>query len=1033
MKHRASWHRLGKRLSLVCALACMTLAGVAHAAEQHGQVTFNGLPVPGAIVTASLAANGQGAQKFTAVSDQQGNYSFPDLPNGAWKIQVEMSFFSTLEQTITIAPASAGMNPGIRWELKMLPLDQVLARTKVIPAETKPALNAAAAPAKPEAAKAKAGAPDAPHPPDESQQSNDGFLVNGSVNNASTSQFTIAPGFGNTRKGVTSLYTGGLAVILDNSALDARPYALGGSNTPKSNYNLFTAVATFGGPIRIPRLLPRGPNFFVAYQWTRNDSAYTLSGLVPTLAQRAITPMPVTPADGLIAQQLLALYPLPNLAGNANYNYQTGVLTGSDQDAMQLHLDKAIGHRDEFYGGFSFQSRRSDNASLFHFHDTTDTLGLYGTVSWQHRLNRGLFATLGYTFSRYRTLVHPYFADRTNFGGDAGIEGADPSPTDWGPPTLSFSNGISTLYDSQSAFNRNRTEAVSPSIASYRGRHNITAGFDFRRQEFNYLTQPNPRGSFTFTGAVSGVSDFVDFIQGTPDTSAIAYGNADKYLRQSVYDAYATDDWRIKPELTLNVGVRWEYGAPITELKDRLVNLDAANGFTAVAPVLASDPVGSLTGQHYPTSLLRPDRADVEPRIGVSWRPIPGSSLVIRAGYGIYADTSVYQTTALQMATQSPLSNTLSAQYSAGCPLSLTTGLMRQSCTETTANTFAVDPNFRVGYAQTWQVALQRDLPAALQVTATYLGVEGGHGVQEFLPNTYAIGAANPCPSCPSGFVYRASNGGSNRQAGSLQLRRRLRSGFTASALYTYSKSIDDDSVLGGQGSAASGATSQDYSSGSIAQNWRDLHAERGLSTFDQRHVLTSSIQYTSGMGMSGGTLLTGWRGHVLKEWTVSGTIGAGSGLPETPVYFAAASGSGYTGNLRPDRASGSAGTALAGHFLNANTYAIPTAGTFGDAGRDSITGPSTFTFNASLSRTFRIEKRYNLDIRVEAANLLNRGVFTSYNNTLSPAACVIDPAITCPGTPPTPPTLSESSPLFGLPASANSMRSLQTTARLRF
>jgi hypothetical protein len=1005
MKHRAPWQRLGTNLLRVCAVACVAMASLAHAAEQHGQVTFNGLPVPGAIVSAT-----NGTQKLTAVSDEQGNYSFPDLSNGSWKITVEMSFFSTVEQTVTVAEPSAGMiNPGIHWELKMLPLDQVLARTKVVPAEAKPVLEAAA-PAKPDAAKAKAATPDAPHPADEAQQSNDGFLVNGSSNNAATSQFTIAPGFGNTRKGVTSLYTGGLGVIVNNSAFDARPYSLTGLSTPKSPYNLFTAVASIGGPIRIPHLLPRGPNFFVGYEWTRNDSAYTLSGLVPTLAQRELTP--IDP----IAEELLALYPLPNLAGNANYNYQTGILAGSDQDSMQSRLDKAIGHRDELYGGFSFQSRRSDNASLFHFQDTTDTLGMYGYADWQHRMNHGIYATLGYSFSRFRTLVHPYFAGRTDFGGCASggdcIQGTSQAPRDWGPPTLVFSSGIATLYDAESAFNRNRTESISPSIASYRGRHNITAGFDFRREEFNYLSQQNPRGSFVFTGAVSGVSDFADFTQGTPDTASIAYGNADKYLRQSVYDAYATDDWRIKPELTLNVGVRWEYGAPITELKNRLVNLDVANGFTAVAPVLASDPVGPLTGQHYPTSLLRPDRRAVEPRLGVSWRPIAGSSLVVRAGYGIYADTSVYQGTALQLATQSPLATTLSAQYSPTCPLTLATGLVPQPCTATTANTFAVDPNFRVGYAQTWQVALQRDLPGALQATVTYLGVLGANGVQEYLPNTYALGAANPCTSCPSGFVYRASNGGSNRQAGSVQFRRRLRSGFTASAQYTFSKSIDDDAVLGGQGGASSGATTQDTSGGSIAQNWRDLHAERGLSTFDQRHLLTSSIQYTSGMGMSGGTLLTGWRGRILKEWTVSGQISAGSGLPETPVFLAATNGSGVTGSLRPDRTTAPLYSGSAGHFLNAAAYAAPQPGEFGTAGRDSITGPGTFTLNASVSRTFRIEKRYNLDVRVDTSNVLNHVVYSSYNTTINP-------------------TLT--SPLFGLPASANSMRTLQTTARLRF
>jgi len=966
--------------------------GSAHAADHYGQVTFNGHPVPGATITAT-----QGKAKLSTVSDADGGYAFHDLADGAWQMDVTMSLFVTQHQEVMVKPGT----PLLKWELKMLPLDEVIAQTKIVKTELQATL-----PAAPEKAAAKPGEAEALKPPDEAAAANDGFLVNGSVNNAATSKFSMAQGFGNTRKGSKALYNGGFGVIYDNAALDARPYSLTGLDTPKSSYSTITGIATVGGPIRIPHLLPHGPNFFVAYQWTRNGSAATESGLVPTLAQRDAAP--IDP----VAQGLLALYPLPNLAGSSEYNYQTGILNDSHVDALQSRLDKSIGRKDEFYGGFAFESTRADSTSLFGFRDTTGTLGLDANANWQHRWNHGVYTTLGYKFSRLRTLVTPYFDNRSNVEGSAGIEGGSQAAADWGPPTLVLSSGIATLTDAESAFNRNRTEAVAPSARFFRGRHNVTLGGDFRRQEFNYLTQQDPRGTFTFTGAATG-SDFGDFVSATPDTSSIAYGNADKYLRESVYDAYITDDWRLRPELSLNIGVRWEYGAPITELKDRLVNLDVAGDFTAVAPVLAGAPVGALTGQHYPNSLLRPDRSMVEPRLGASWRPVPGSSLVVRAGYGVYADTSVYQVTALNLAQQSPLSQTLQAQNGSGCPLTLSTGLVRQGCTATTANTFAVDPNFRVGYAQTWQLSVQRDLPAALQMTAIYLGVKGTRGVQEFLPNTYPLGGVNPCPSCPSGFTYRTSNGSSSREAGSVQLRRRLRSGFTASMLYTYSKSIDDDAALGGQGPVATSSSAvQSASNVSIAQNWLDLRAERELSTFDQRHLLTSSIQYSTGMGIGGGTLLNGWRGRVYKEWTVAGTIVAGSGLPETPVYLAAANGSGVTGNLRPDRTSASIYSGASGHFLNAAAYTAPQPGQWGDAGRDSITGPGSLTFNASLSRTFRILKSYNLDIRMDATNLLNHAVFTSYNTTIDP-------------------TLS--SPVFGLPASANSMRSLQITARVRF
>ena len=304
-----------------------------------------------------------------------------------------------------------------------------------------------------------------------------------------------------------------------------------------------------------------------------------------------------------------------------------------------------------------------------------------------------------------------------------------------------------------------------------------------------------------------------------------------------------------------------------------------ARGFAAVAPVLGSYPVGSLTGSHYPDSLIRPDRLALEPRIGIAWRPIPASTVVVRAGYGIYHDTSVYQTSALALAQQAPLSTSLSVQNSNACPLTLALGFA--PCSSITSNTFAVDPDFRVGYAQVWNLSIQTDLPAALQLTATYTGIKGTHGAQEFLPNTHPIGAVNACPTCPSGFVYETSGGNSTRQAGQIQLRRRLRGGLAASLLYTFSKSIDDDAFLGGLGhvattqtaanSASADATAQSSSApiASVAQNWLDLRAERSLSSFDQRHLVNLQIQYTSGEGLGGRTLMTGWPGRLLKEWTL--------------------------------------------------------------------------------------------------------------------------------------------------------------------
>ena len=374
----------------------------------------------------------------------------------------------------------------------------------------------------------------------------------------------------------------------------------------------------------------------------------------------------------------------------------------------------------------------------------------------------------------------------------------------------------------------------------------------------------------------------------------------------------------------------------------------------------------------------------------------------------------------LGMLAKAPLSKSLSVQNSPDCPLTLANGF--NTCPSITPNTFAVDPNFRPGYAQNWQLTLQRDLPGSLQLTATYLGIKGTRGPQEFLPNTYAVGAVNPCLQCPVGFAYLRSNGNSTREAGQIQLRRRLHNGLSGILQYTYSKSVDDDSMLGGQGASAitqntppspygstaaqtSGTT---QSTPMIAQNWLNLSAERGLSTFDQRHLLSAQLQYTTGMGIGGATLLRGWKGALYKEWTFLSQITVGSGLPQTPIYLAAVPGTGVTGSIRPDYTGAPIYAGTSGLSLNPAAYTAPLSGQWGNAGRNSIIGPAQFTFNASMARTFRLNRRFNLDLRMDSTNLLNHATFTGWKTTVN-------------------------STQFGLPMAANPMRRVQTSLRLRF
>lgn len=1010
---------------LVIVLCVLSVVGVA-AAEHHGRVLFGGLPVPGATVTAE-----HGGKKIAAVTDEQGAYSFPDLADGPWTIEVEMLCFAPIRQDVTVAPSA----PAAQWELKLLPLGQINAETKApSPASPPPpapapqtgaraadlkrnpgvraadpkrdpgagannfqrtdvnatASNGAATPAAPEK---QSGAFADQSPEELAERASDGFLINGSTNNSASSPFALFPAFGNMRKGPRSLYNGSLGLILGNSALDARSFSLTGQDTPKPGYSHVTGLASFGGPLRIPHLVKNGPNITVNYQWTRNRNAITQPGLMPTLAQRngegLVPPDRISPQ----ARALLSLYPLPNFTGSSRYNYQVPIVSNMHQDSLQSRFNKTIGRRNQIAGSFAYQSTRSDNPNLFEFLDTSNSTGINTGINWRHNFTQRMFGNLGYQYSRLAARTTPYFANRRNVSGEAGITGNNQEPVNWGPPALVFAGGMTSLSDALPAFTRNQTSALSYSMLWNHDRHNFTFGGDYRRLQFNTLSQQDPRGTFTFTGAAG--SDFADFLLGVPDTSSIAFGNADKYFRDASYDAYFTDDWRMSPGFTLNAGARWEYTSPITELYGRLVNLDIATGFAAVAPVVALSPAGTLTGQKYPDSLVRPDKHGIQPRVGFSWRPFLASSLIVRGGYGVYYNTSTYQSIASSMAQQAPLSRSLSVQDTAASPLTLADGFKGSPLT--TSNTFAIDPGFRIGYAQNWNLSVQRDLPAALVMTATYLGTKGTRGMQQFLPNTFPLGAVNPCPACPAGFVYLASNGNSTRHSGQVQLRRRLHNGLTATLQYTFAKAIDD-SALGGknQGGVV------------IAQNWLDLAAERGLSNFDQRHLLNFQLQYTTGMGMHGGALLNGWRGTLFKEWTAATQITAGSGLPLTPVYLAAVKGTGVTGSIRPDYTGAPLYDAPSGLSLNPLAYTPPASGHWGNAGRNSITGPSQFSLNASLARTFRLSDRVSMDLRVDAFNALNHVTFPSWNTAITNAQ-------------------------FGLPTAANAMRSVQTVLRARF
>jgi hypothetical protein len=933
--------------TVVVSVALATAAQPARpAAGLSGRVLFSGLAVPGATVTAR-----HGDRAVATVSDDEGAFRFLSLEDGAWTVRVEMRGFVTVSRDVTVPLAE----PSLSVTLTMRSYEEIVRSTP--PPVPAPA-------AVPESA------------PDEVD------VINGSVNNGAASVFAQPRAFGNNRPRTGARYTGALSLVLGNSAWNARPFSFAGSAGHVPSYGDVQFGFVLGGPLRIPRLVRDGPQTFINYQHGVVHNTITQSALMPTVAERAgdfsglaaptrdpLTGLPfpgnVIPPDRISPQAaaLLAYYPLPDSQTASGGNYQAAIVSATRQDALQLGMNKAISRRTTLTGTLTLQRTAVDSISIFGFADTSRQSSVNARGGWLRRFGLRQSLSIRYEVTRSGTDVAPFFANRTNVSGDAGIAGNDQDPANWGPPALSFP-GVADLRDVDHQHSIDWTQAGGAEALFKRGRHNLTMGGDLRRKALDVSSQPDPRGALAFTGAATG-NALADFLLGLPATSSIAAGYPGARLRGDSDDAYVTDDWRLSG-LTLNLGVRWEYEAPFTEARGRLA------------------------------SRLQPDRRGLEPRLGASWRPALGSSLVVRGSYGLYRNLGVYQPLALLLAQQPPFSRTLSVQASPATPITLANPFP-SSLPSTT--TLAVDPGFRTGAAHTWQVSAQRDLPASLTAIVAYLGARGSHLMQASLPNTYPAGAANPCPDCPTGFVFVTSNGRSVRNAAQFTVRRRLHNGLMASVQYTIAKSTDDAATFSN--------TAVKPSALAIAQNWLDLSAERGPSSFDQRHLVAMQFQYTSGVGVAGGTLVDNVWGTLLKDWTIGSQLTAGSGLPLTPVSFVAVAGTGFVG-VRPHLTGVPPEPAPAGSYVNPAAYTTPLAGTWGDAGRNSIRGPAQFALDASVSRVFRLRGRLNLEWRVASTNVLNRVTFSTINTVIA-------------------------GPQFGLPTLANPMRRIQSTLRLRF
>jgi hypothetical protein len=828
-----------------------------------------------------------------------------------------------------------------------------------------------------------------------------------------------------------------------DSALDAAPYALTDSPTEKAGYMRQRFGASIGGPLNIPGIYKGGSKtfFFVNYNGSRGNSPFTAFSTVPTVPERngdfsAVGVQLVNPNNGQpipgnnfknagltidpIAQGLLPYLPLPNVTATSsnpqNFRFVTSTL--NDSDDLNVHVMRAL-------GGASTAPQRGrrgprNNLNIgFHYHSASANVTNPFPSVGGNANTRSFDVPIGYTrtfgklinnarldFNRSRIRTQNLYAFNQDITGTLGIAGVSTNPFDWGLPNLAFTN-FGSLTDTNPQLLRNQTWTFSDNMIYNHGKHTWRWGGDFRRIQINTETDSNARGTFTFTGINTGF-DFADFLLGLPQLTSVQFGNNNYHFRGNSWDVFAQDEWRLRGNLTLNLGLRYEYISPFSEVDDRVVNLDLPAGFTSPPVPVQVGQSGPYNGQ-FPATLVRPDRNNFAPRLGLAWKPLRNT--VVRAGYGVNYNTSAYQSIVQNMAFQPPFSTTATNTESSTTQLSLQNGFPPVPAGSIT-NNFGVDPNYRLGYVHIWNVDVQQQLRPTLIMNLDYTGTKGTRLDILEAPNRTATGVLFPGVQP---FYFEDSVGDSAANAGSVRVRKRLQGGLSMGGRYTFSKSLDNASTIGsGEPLVAQGGGRTSLSgTTNVAQNAFDLAAERGLSSFDQRHQFTADYLWELPFGHDRRWLTgNGPLRSIFGDWNWSGDWTIASGLPFTPRIlgnFADVS-RGTNGTIRADVVPGQAVSLpdpSTAEWFNTAAFVAP-SGAFGDARRNSIEGPGQRLFDMSFTKIFPLSESRFLEFRAQFSNIFNTPQFLAIDSIVN-------------------------SPTYGRVISVGAMRSLQLTARFRF
>ncbi|MGH9375614.1 MAG: TonB-dependent receptor domain-containing protein [Terriglobia bacterium] len=826
-----------------------------------------------------------------------------------------------------------------------------------------------------------------------------GSLVGGNLGVDAVEQFTVlttnySAEYGRTSGGVVSAITrsgtnqfhGDVYEFLRNSNLDAANFFDNYGNLTKPPFRRNQFGASAGGPIQKDKTF-----IFGDYEGLRQQLGLSNFQQVPSLAARAgnlcnppdcstTTNVGVSP----LVQPFLAFYPLPNgpaicpfascVAGagdTAPYNF-----SGSQpavENYFTVRLDHTFSSADNLSGTYTYDNATSSFTDEFANKDVlSGTNRQFIVLEENHIFNPTLINSFRVGFNREFAgapnggkAINPLAAS-TALGFAPGETAGNISV----PGLTFFSGGLSTLQPQ--TFSWNDWQAYD-NVFLTKGIHSIKFGANIERIEDNQFGSSRPGGEFDF-------ASLRDFLTDTPIdgpfvfTSDIPGTVTPRGIRESIVGAYVQDDMRLRPNLTVNAGLRYEMATVPTEVQGKLASLHSFTG----TQIFTGSPL-----------FANPSLKDFEPRIGFAWDPFHNGKTSIRGGFGVF-DVQVLPVT-LRQTLDGTLPFAFSANGASNLPAgSFPTGAFATlSATQQSERVAYIEQKPPRNYVFQWNFNIQRQIAPSATVMIAYVGSRGVHNILQIddasivMPTITPQGYTWPLPT-GSGTVLNPNFGrmaptlfdsSSIYHGLELEFTKKMSHGLQAQASFTWAKSID----------TSSGTTDGDqFQNGISSLFFFSQKIRRGLSDYNVGRNLV--LNYTWDIPTP--SSFTGIERGVLGGWELGGIFTASDGTPFTPNLGGDVLGLNSTDPWDfPDRLTGSGCGSLVNpgnvnNYVKLQCFAFPNpTNVLGNGGRNIIIGPGLAEFDFSLFKNIpikRVSESFNIQFRAETFNILNRANFGS-------------------------------------------------------